>query len=180
VLDCRHLWKSPGTRRHTRCVRRTHHVLHVTHEMCSANTSRSAGDTRDVVAEHTSCILQLSSFDRRLLFSAELRAMEPTMRASVASVLTYFETVRTLTPSVFEPTQDAQSAHLVAILRSPTVDHADASAAMSAVSTTPLFNDHQRSTLLHSIAAIMSGSPLPASSSAPGQQRYWFGSYSTV
>ena len=179
---CRDLWKNVAHvakmmehRRCTRCVRRTHLMHHLMHATCSPNTSHAPPGARDVFAKHISCRFAFQVFAHLVTlasrYSASPGAMAMTMQSSVSSVLSFLGTVHSLTPDVFEAAQAAQSSHLMAILRSSPIDHADASAAMGVLSATPLFTDPQKSALMHAITVVMSGVS-SATVGGGGQQRH--------
>ena len=148
-------------RRCTRCVRRTHLMHHLMHAMCSPNTSHASPGARDVFAEHISCRFAFQVFAHLVTlasrYSASPGAMAMTMQSSVSSVLSFLGTVH--------------AGHLMAILRSSPIDHADASAAMGVLSATPLFTDPQKSALMHAITVVMSGVS-SATVGGGGQQRH--------
>ena len=70
------------------------------------------------------------------------------MRGSVSAVLNFLRAVQALTPEISEATQTSQATRLLAVICSSRLEHADATAVMELVQSTPLLSHAQKSALL--------------------------------
>ena len=79
------------------------------------------------------------------------------MHGSVSAVLWFLGTVQTLTFDAFVDAPTAQCSHLLFVLRTSALDHADASSVVILISEIKLFDDSRKGSFVHVITSLMFG-----------------------